>query len=678
MARSGAGGRSTFAFRRSKDAASASGTSASAKTLTKSTDEKNEGKKCSAKFLYGNEHDNNGNLIWQEEYPDSWKGPVENEETQKHALLIRKTKSSDGRKQDDINSIVIQSPFLKQVLGFVLKGYPGITTSLDRLQFDAPFEPFVHRWEKLTEALENEQHAETKKHIELLHNVLSEELVYAIGVKNDFVKNSVISYTHLWTIFQPGSLLYSRLFGQDRVTKFQNAYDNEGYTGTEYHINSNCVVWEGEKFAQSQIQHVIKKFQGTVPINQLPIYPIEFHADAAELEARLTARGKKYESLSGYHYKAYKGKAIDSMTLGNTNSSGRTTYEETEINSRIVIDEYSYTRLLGNSIDNTTPLESTVSTNEDSDDEDYAVDSDQETLSPQKPELRTTSYSEAAQFTPEHYLLCSPVVHAYSLQLKRWQSFFIEPITDITFSNAAFESLVLPEDQKELILSFAESQVKYKDQFDDVIAGKGQGIIMLLSGPPGVGKTLTAESVAENMHTPLYQIGAGELGTQAYEIEQQLERIFTMAVKWDAVLLLDECDVFLEKRSVHDLQRNALVSTFLRMLEYHSGVLFLTTNRVQSMDPAFQSRIHVSLEYPGLNEEAREKIWRNFLARGRGSAEFGNTNMAKLAKLDLNGRQIKNVIKTAQLLASRKEMLLSYDHVKTVLKIEGKGQGVIY
>ena len=58
----------------------------------------------------------------------------------------------------------------------------------------------------------------------------------------------------------------------------------------------------------------------------------------------------------------------------------------------------------------------------------------------------------------------------------------------------AFDSLVLPEDHKEPILALTESQVAHKETFDDVIQGKGKGTIMLLSGPPGVGKTSTAES----------------------------------------------------------------------------------------------------------------------------------------------------------------------------------------
>lgn len=90
---------------------------------------------------------------------------------------------------------------------------------------------------------------------------------------------------------------------------------------------------------------------------------------------------------------------------------------------------------------------------------------------------------------------------------------------------------------------------------------------MLLSGPPGVGKTLTAESVAETMRVPLYMMFASDLGLTPTEVEANLARILEMTTKWKAVLLLDEADVYLEKRSTKDLERNKLVSIFLRLLE---------------------------------------------------------------------------------------------------------------
>lgn len=116
-----------------------------------------------------------------------------------------------------------------------------------------------------------------------------------------------------------------------------------------------------------------------------------------------------------------------------------------------------------------------------------------------------------------------------------------------------------------------------------------------------------------DLKRPLYVVGAGDLGTRPSELDSALTRIFKIGATWRAVVLIDEADVFLEQRSLHDLQRNALVSVFLRQLEYFAGLLFITTNRVRSFDEAFQSRIHVSLRYRDLEADARRKVWRSTL-----------------------------------------------------------------
>ncbi|KAJ8071200.1 hypothetical protein OCU04_001538 [Sclerotinia nivalis] len=100
----------------------------------------------------------------------------------------------------------------------------------------------------------------------------------------------------------------------------------------------------------------------------------------------------------------------------------------------------------------------------------------------------------------------------------------------------------------------------------------------------------------------------------------------------------------------------------------------MTTNRVNNIDPAFQPRIHLSMDYKDLDKNAREKVWRNFLSRGDDQEhhhQITDAEVDKLAESNTNGRQIKNVLKTAKLLASYKNELLKFEHVRTVMSVEG-------
>lgn len=201
--------------------------------------------------------------------------------------------------------------------------------------------------------------------------------------------------------------------------------------------------------------------------------------------------------------------------------------------------------------------------------------------------------------------------------------------------------------------------------------GKGKGLVILLHGPPGVGKTMTAEAVAEFTHRPLYSVTCGELGTTPADLEINLTKVLTVAASFSAVLLLDEADVFLESRTPLDLNRNALVSIFLRLLEYYKGMLFLTTNRIKSFDDAFHSRIHITLGYQEFDRETRERIWRNFgeIVEENEGLGLGEDDFAELADWELNGRQIKNVLSSAKALAAERGEQLAMEDLRTVLEI---------
>lgn len=138
---------------------------------------------------------------------------------------------------------------------------------------------------------------------------------------------------------------------------------------------------------------------------------------------------------------------------------------------------------------------------------------------------------------------------------------------------------------------------------------------------------------------------------------------------WNAALLLDEADVFLESRSAASLDRNELVSIFLRRLEYYQGLMFLTTNRLSAIDAAFKSRLDLILPYHDLTESSRRDVWKNFIASlPEGSAGFGEEDFDELARTEMNGREIKNSIKTSLVLVKEGEKL-GMEHLRVVLNI---------
>lgn len=271
------------------------------------------------------------------------------------------------------------------------------------------------------------------------------------------------------------------------------------------------------------------------------------------------------------------------------------------------------------------------------------------------------------------FLYCCTEFHCFTLQRKKWAMVWIDDLEEVVFNESAYPSLVLPNDYKELLLAFAEAQIEGYG-FDDVITGKGQGILMLLAGPPGTGKTLTAEAVAEHMRRPLYSVAAGELGAAAGGMENELERVMELSSRFEAILLIDEADVFLERRTDNDLKRNTIVSVFLRKLEYYRGIMFLTTNRIHSFDDAFKSRIHVAIRYPELDTSSRRVIWGNFLKKAQQMYQHGvevtTEETDELSKKILNGREIRNIVKSAQLLASRSKQPLQKKHLDIVWKVE--------
>ncbi|KAI0149437.1 hypothetical protein BJ166DRAFT_63490 [Pestalotiopsis sp. NC0098] len=273
--------------------------------------------------------------------------------------------------------------------------------------------------------------------------------------------------------------------------------------------------------------------------------------------------------------------------------------------------------------------------------------------------------------TDDDLLVVSYRVFGFALRSRKWYKLDMTYLSEVNVlgDGEGFDQLVLPEGHGDLVKSMIRQHFRDKKlsagkgDSSDIVRGKGRGLIMLLHGVPGVGKTSTA---ADLFRRPLFQITSGDLGLSAKEVEDTLNDNFNLASRWDSVLLIDEADVFLGERTKEDFVRNSLVAVFLRMMEYYSGVLFLTTNRVGVFDEAFTSRIHISLYYPPLDRESTRKIFEKngerIQARYKSDGRLLDIRVSEITDFALdyfdnnkegrwNGRQIRNAFQSAVALA---------------------------
>jgi len=241
-----------------------------------------------------------------------------------------------------------------------------------------------------------------------------------------------------------------------------------------------------------------------------------------------------------------------------------------------------------------------------------------------------------------------PFIRAFSLTSKKYILIDVEQTKKYIYDKNAINKLFLPQKITSILSKvFSASQ---DELYGDIVKHKHGGLIIMATGQPGIGKTSTAEVYSELKQIPLYSLDISELGTSAKNVEENLSIIFKRVEKWKAIILFDEVDIFLSKRNL-SLERSAIVGIFLRLMDYFQGIMFFTTNRPEVLDYAIKSRITLSINYPQLDTSVREKIWNEKLT----SAGIKiNGNIDKLAKIDLNGREIRNTVRLVKIVLGSK------------------------
>ncbi|KAK4450160.1 P-loop containing nucleoside triphosphate hydrolase protein [Podospora aff. communis PSN243] len=673
-----------------------------------------------------------------------------------YPIIVRKRVSPtevEGKTRVTIHSLEVCNPEVRKVLFDVFDGYDNLEPEVKYLVFKAPFRPFFWRWARFEKAIEDEQNEVVKAVLLQIRSVVKADLAEAFAVSKELVPHGIITWKQLWTIFPPGEVVYDADYRHSgtgcfyTVTSSGFAAHNPHY----YEIVSCAVDHDGYRFGYRTHYLGVDFFRGTRRINELLTIPEKFVRDGDAIRQKCIERGKRFQELVGKKYMAYLPDKRDMKQPGVDptknmerriilDMAGHPRRRNSALGFLGRVDGLDqFTTLITQAPVDSVPAggHRPLRTEEDSkkkqrkgaryDSDDYS-DSDYEvrparrsavqpqyyqprpvvlprrrrsssassvdsTASLDRPEYKTDANGKRYRvLTDLQYQMCDSTMYGYDLRDKRWGIFDVDRIKDIEFNTEPFDSLVLPPGYKDLVLSFVENQLKDGDTFDDVINGKGGGLVILLAGEPGVGKTLTAESVAEKIKAPLVKMELSQLtkavvdrhppphmGHQSrtatairhqdpLDGQDELTTTFDQAARWGAVLLIDECDAYLEKRNDNSPDRNHVVSQFLRELEYYPSLLFLTTNREKALDPAVYSRIHLTLNFSHLDKASRKAIWSTFLGREK-DAVITDEEYDKLAEIDINGRKIKNITKTARILAKRSGRGINLNDIQTVMRI---------
>lgn len=617
----------------------------------------------------------------------------------------------------------IKSKPLKDSLQHIMAGVKGVSLVGETLHMD-PNMLFLYLEEmrEYADTLDQSATGRKRKEKKALTNQAQHLRVMVRYLDKDFaeikknlypmLENNQITFDLLWALYKPNAIAYCSTYGdqdEGRAFKIDFATKEANFMkGSWYNVEGRYLEYDGKSFGMGTLHTEVSSFQGVRKISSLECFPIQYHKDPEKTREQLIERGKKFVQLQGMNHRYHKGMAY---------AKRKKQILKINIDGRIMVDPAIHRRINPNYPVSTVKKDSLEGNNgDDSDDEcgcgDESSSDDgannqntpsEDTIQERKrfkavkmpngqtaivlvnskddpdadpaDESRAIQKQESHEFSEEELLIASPVVLGFAFGEKLWLEFTVSGISDIIYNDEAFDTLVLPENQKDIIKALVSSHAFHAHKsIDDIISGKGRGLVAVLHGKPGTGKTLTAEGIADLLKCPLYMVSAGDLGTDPTRLEKELQNILDIAHSWGAILLLDEADVFLEQRSIHDIHRNALVSIFLRLLEYFQGILFLTTNRVETFDSAFVSRIHLSLRFQDLTTKAKRTVWKLFIERVRQQEGMEVENITEidltdLARRDVNGRQIKNLVRAAQALAIHEEKPLSMVHIRRVIDV---------
>lgn len=256
---------------------------------------------------------------------------------------------------------------------------------------------------------------------------------------------------------------------------------------------------------------------------------------------------------------------------------------------------------------------------------------------------------------------------------------------NIRFMNSAYnwEDLQLDASLKGTLESVC-AQVEHQGQVLDEWGLRrrypyGRCVSVLMSGPPGTGKTMTAQVLASRLGLELYKVDLSQIVDKYIgETEKRLRQVFDQAEKSNLILFFDEADALLGKRSevkdAKDKYANTEVAYLLQRMEEYQGIVLMATNQAGSIDAAFIRRFRYHLVFTQPDEALRRQIWADALA-GIPAAKLQMDYLAR--QFQLSGAQIKNIVLNGAYRAAADGGVLRMEHLVRAIYQELQKEGKV-
>ena len=252
-------------------------------------------------------------------------------------------------------------------------------------------------------------------------------------------------------------------------------------------------------------------------------------------------------------------------------------------------------------------------------------------------------------------------------------------------STFTWEDIEMQEEQRKVLLD-ACSRYRLRGRLGAKIGARrsgayGNGVSILLCGPPGTGKTMVAQVIAGELGIELFRVDISQIFSKYVgETQKNLGAIFERAAATNVILFFDEADALFSKRTdvsnSNDRHANAQTAFLLQKIEAYRGMTLLATNLYRNFDTAFVRRITYVVRMENPDAATRQKIWEHVLPEGIGFAP--DVDIPFLAEhFDLSGSSIKNILHSAAYMSAANGSDITAANIVRAMRYEYEKLGII-